>query len=126
MIDRLMATLKYTETIHKEFDYSKAHEGKSQHLYNEGIIRGMKNGLLAAMHHSETLRDKQVYAKLISELNHKEDGHRIDVAANNFDYVHDEIESEGILSGYVFMVSVVRGYVTNEPFQESHVLRLTM
>lgn len=126
MIDRLITSLNYTESIHQSFNYTKAHEGESQRLYNEGIIHGMKNAMFSAMHHLESLVNQQVYAKLISELNHKEDRHNIDVKENNFESIYDEINREGQLEGYRHMVDVVKGFIHNEVYTASHVLSLTV
>ena len=86
----------------------------------------MKNAMFSAMHHLESLVNQQVYAKLISELNHKEDRHNIDVEQNNFESIYDEIYREGELEGYRHIVNVVKGFIHNEVYTASHVLSLTV
>ena len=124
MIDRLIAALIYTEQIHNNTDYSTLHEGDAQRVYNEGIIYGMKNALISAMYHIEMNENQKVYSKLLSELNHKEDRHKIDVNKDDFLTTLEEIELEGKVSGFKFMVSISRDYILNKDFNESHVLSL--
>lgn len=125
MIDRLMRALEHSETIHNNTDYSTLYEGDAQRLYNEGIIHGMKNALISAMHHIESLENQRVYAKLVSELNHKEDRHKIDVSEDDFLTTLEEIELEGRVSGFEFMTSVAKDYVLDKDFNGTHVLSLT-